>query len=125
MTSSPRGASQPRPPGRAHVRGPGADGYESIRVVIDRLLCQTVREQLELVLVVPSRLGLGPAPADVAEFAGLQVVEVGFPLSLGEGRAAGVRAASASLVFIGETHTYPHPRFAQRLIEAHDGPWAA
>src|SRR5207247_1352154 len=30
----------------------------------------------------------------------------------------------APLVFIGETHSLPHPRFAQTLIEAHAGPWA-
>lgn len=100
------------------------DGYETIRRVVDRLRVQTVSEELELVLVAPSRQALGQAPGEIEGFAAVQVVEVGLPLSLGEGRAAGVRAASAPLVFVGETHTYPHPRLAERLIEAHEGPWA-
>jgi hypothetical protein len=33
-------------------------------------------------------------------------------------RAAGVRAARAPLVFIGETHTYAHPTWAEALVRA-------
>jgi len=44
---------------------------------------------------------------------------------LPEARAAGVRAASAPIVFIGETHSYPQPGWADALISAFNGPWAA
>jgi hypothetical protein len=100
------------------------DTYESIRPVLDRLLLQTVKDELEIVLVAPSRQALGDAPMGLEGFAAVKVVEFGLPLVLGEGRAAGVRAASAPLVFIGETHTYPDPQFAEALTDAHAGPWA-
>jgi hypothetical protein len=38
-------------------------------------------------------------------------------------RAAGVRATTAPLIFLGETHSYAHPGFAAAVIAAHDGPW--
>ena len=44
---------------------------------------------------------------------------------LPEARAAGVRAASAPIVFIGETHSYPQPGWAEALLTAFEGPWAA
>jgi hypothetical protein len=100
------------------------DRYETIRPVIDRLAAQTVREELEVVLVGPSGDQLRDVP-DRDRFAAFQTVETASPVELGEARAAGVRAASAPLVFIGETHSYPHPRMADELIRAHEGPWTA
>jgi hypothetical protein len=101
------------------------DSYATIRPVIDCLRAQTVRDELEVVLVGPLGDGLHRAGADLDSFAAAQVVECGSPIALGEARAAGVRAASAPLVFIGETHSYPHARMAETLIRAHSGPWAA
>jgi hypothetical protein len=100
------------------------DDYESVRPALDRWLLQTVTQELEVVLVVPSRRALAGAAAGLEGFGAVQVVELGLPLDLGEWRAAGVHAASAPLVFIGETHSYAHPRLAQELMEAHAGPWA-
>ncbi len=100
------------------------DGYETIRPVIDCLHAQTVRDELEVVLVGLQGEGLHRAGADLDGFAAVQVVEVGSPLALGDARAAGVGAASAPLVFIGETHSFPHAGMAETLIRAHSGPWA-
>jgi hypothetical protein len=44
---------------------------------------------------------------------------------LPEARAVGIRAASAPIVFIGETHAYPQPGWAEALFTAFEGPWAA
>lgn len=101
------------------------DTYETIRPVIERLRRQTVRDRLELVIVAPDDATLGLDPAELEGFAGVRIVHVGSLRPFGAARAAGVRAARAALVFIGETHTYPHPAFAAELIEAHAGPWAA
>jgi hypothetical protein len=98
------------------------DDHESVRPALDRWRLQTVKERLEVVLVAPSREAF--ADAELDGFASVRFVELGPPVDLGDGRAAGVRAASAPLVFIGETHSYPHPGFVQTLIEAHAGPWA-
>ena len=103
------------------------DTYEEILPVIERLRAQTARDRLEIVLVSPAGDRLRPGAGDTGldSFARVQMVEAGFPVALGEARAAGVRAASAPLVFIGETHSYPHPRMAELLIEAHTGGWTA
>lgn len=100
------------------------DRDETIRRVIEHLAAQTAKDRVEVVLVGPAGSGLGAGP-NLDGFAGVQVVDLDSPLELGEARAAGVRAASAPLVFIGETHTYPHPRMVEELIRAHAGPWAA
>ena len=60
----------------------------------------------------------------VAGFAAFRVVEHD-PMQLPAARAAGVRAAGAPVVFVGETHTYPHERWAEALIAAHEHAWTA
>jgi hypothetical protein len=47
------------------------------------------------------------------------------PLALAEGRAAGVRAAGAPFVHIGETHAFPRPDWAATLIASLGEEWAA
>jgi hypothetical protein len=101
------------------------DTFETIRPVLDRLLRQTVKHQLEVVLVAPSAEAVNAALAYREQFAGLQIVTMRSIRPLGRARAAGARAAKAPLVFIGETHAYPHRRFAEMMIRAHAGPWAA
>ena len=44
------------------------------------------------------------------------VVEVDAILPLARARAAGVRAATAALVFLGETHSYPQPGWAEAIV---------
>jgi hypothetical protein len=100
------------------------DGFETIRSVVDRLREQTVRGQLELVLVAPSEEAVATGGGEFEGFGSVRVVPVDAPLALGDARAAGVRAASAPVVFIGETHSFPHDRLAEALLEAHDGSWA-
>ncbi|HEX8648027.1 MAG TPA: glycosyltransferase [Thermoleophilaceae bacterium] len=101
------------------------DRYETIRRTIAWLRAQTVRESIEVVIVAPSREVLQPDEEELAAFHGFQVVEVGTVRSVAAGNAAGVRAASAPVVVFGEDHSYPQPGWAEALIEAHRGPWAA
>jgi hypothetical protein len=101
------------------------DTYETIRTVVQHLGRQTVRDQLEIVIVAPRAGSLGLVESELEGFAGVRIVPVESLRPLGAARAAGVRAARAQLVFIGETHSYAHPRCAEALIEAHVGPWAA
>jgi hypothetical protein len=84
-----------------------------------------VKEQLEVVLVAPSAGAVSAALEWRDEFAAMQIVALGSINPLGRARAAGIRAARAALVFVGETHAYPHPRFAEFIISAGGGPWFA
>ena len=98
--------------------------YPMIQPVIERFRKQTVREQLEIVLVTPSEPALEPALAYREEFAGMKIVENSVD-DLAPARAAGVRGASAEYVFIGETHSYPHPRMCETLMQHFGNRWAA
>lgn len=100
------------------------DRFDTIRRVVECLRGQTVSDRIELVLLAPDRDTLGLDPAAVEGFAAVQVIEVGSVERFAPARAAGVRAASAPVVVIGETHTYPHPQWAEALIAAHAGPWS-
>lgn len=101
------------------------DRYATIRKVVGCLRAQDVSDELELVIVAPSQEALDLDPAEVAGFGGVQVVEAGSIFPLAAARAAGVRAATAPVVQIGETHAFPGPGWAEALIRAHTRPWAA
>ena len=68
-------------------------------------------------------LGVDPARLDC--FAGHRFVDPAAALSLASGRAAGVRAARGRYVHIGETHAFPRPDWAERLIGSFDERWTA
>jgi hypothetical protein len=99
------------------------DTYASIRPVIERFRKQTVRDQLEIVFVTPSAQELKPALAYREEFGGMKIVENSVD-DLADARAAGVRGATGSYVFIGETHSYPHPRMCEILLQHAGAQWA-
>jgi hypothetical protein len=100
------------------------DRFATVRPVIAALGRQAAPERIELVLVAPPH-GLDDVDLrQVAPFGGVTRVEVPGPLDLAAARAAGVRAAAAPLVFIGETHTYVRPAWMEALLRAFDGGWA-
>ena len=92
------------------------DRYETIWPVIRHLQRQTIRDQLEIVMVGDASLPGGLDAAELAGFARVHVETVDFLDPISVARAAGVRAARAPLVFIGETHTYAHPTWAEALV---------
>jgi hypothetical protein len=102
------------------------DRFEKAARLIDHLRAQTVADRIELVVVAPSAAELD-LPDDEGEgFAAVRTVETGAPLRyLFLDRAAGIRAATAPLVALAETHCFPDPGWAEALIAAHRGPWAA
>ena len=86
------------------------DTYETVRPVMRHLREQSARARLEVVIVAP----LPPHALDghrreLDGFAAARLVPVASSAGLAAARARGIRAATASLVFIGETHTYPQP----------------
>ena len=101
------------------------DCYETIGLTIAHLLAQSVRDQLEIVIVAPSADKIEADRGALAAFHSFQVVEFGRIKGVGEANAAGTRRARAPVVAFVEEHSYPHPGWAEALIEAHCGPWAA
>ena len=100
------------------------DTYATIRPVVDRFRRQTIRDRIELILIAPSADKVSGVMAHRDEFAAIQIVED--PVAdLAPARAAGIRAASAPYVFVGETHSYPHPEFAEALVRRLSESWTA
>ncbi len=100
------------------------DSYETIRKTVGHLRAQTVKEQLEIIIVAPSAARLCLVEAELQGFLRYRVVEVGAMHSLAWARAAGIRQAGAPVVAFGETHSYPQPGWAGALIAAHRDSWA-
>lgn len=101
------------------------DRYETIRKTIQHLRSQKTRDQLEVVIVAPSKDELSLIEEEVNDFFQFRIVEVGPIDSTAKARAAGVRQASAPVIAFVEDHSYPGPGWAEALIEAHRQPWAA
>lgn len=101
------------------------DRYETLRKTVSHIRKQTCRDRMELVFVAPSAEELGLETSELAVFLGWQVVETGPVHSVAAARAAGVQAARAPLVVFTEDHCYPAAGWAEALLAAHQGPWAA
>ncbi|MEP7365846.1 MAG: hypothetical protein ABI972_21540 [Acidobacteriota bacterium] len=99
------------------------DTYATIRPVVDRFRQQSVRELLELVFVTPSAADFEASLEHREDFGAIKIVENSVD-ELSRARAAGVRASTAEYVFIGETHSYPHPQLAEALMQKFTGEWA-
>jgi hypothetical protein len=100
------------------------DTYETIRNELASLRSQTAHDQLEIVIVTGSSAALGPENGARDGFHSLTVVEIEELYPLYRARAAGVRAASAPVVLLAESHAYPDPRHCEALIRTHREPWA-
>ncbi len=100
-------------------------GFDVLRRTLSHLRTQTVCDKLELVIVAP-RQALSDIETDqLHDFAWFRVVEIDHFRSIGRANAAGIRAAAAPVVALAEDHCFPDPAWAEKLISAHQGPWAA
>ncbi len=99
--------------------------FESLRPVIGHLRAQTIRDRIEIVIVgsTPDQFQIDVSALD--GFAGHRLLYVGPIRSLNIPRAAGFRAAQAPLVALTEDHCFPAPGWAEALVHAHRGSWAA
>jgi predicted dehydrogenase len=97
----------------------------TIAATLNALRAQTIRGRLELVIVVESKDNLGLNPRAVAGFHDVRIVEVGVMRSIAHADAEGVRAASAPIIAFAEDHAFPELTWAEELLAAHRGPWAA
>lgn len=104
---------------------PTPDSYKTIRTTISYLKKQTVKENIELVIVAPNEEKLGVETKDLEAFGSYQIVEIGTMKSIAWAYASGIRKARAEIVALAEDHCYPDPDWAENLIAAHQGQWAA
>lgn len=99
------------------------DRYQTIARTVSALRAQATANRLELVIVAPDRRALEMPDADRQAFASVSVVAIGDVRRLAVAHAAGVNAATASVVAFAEDHAFPAPGWAEALVAAHSGPW--
>jgi len=93
--------------------------YSGIRRTIRALSEQTVRNQIEVV-VIATRAHLSSIDhSELAVFGASQVVDVESLTTGAYGWAEGCRRAQAPIVVISEDHGFPAPNWAETLIDAH------
>jgi glycosyltransferase involved in cell wall biosynthesis len=100
------------------------DFFEPLRKTVHSLAAQTVQDRLEILIVCPSEDSLGLIETEIAGFHSVRVIEIGEVKTTSAARVAGIRAASAPVVALGEDHAFPEPGWAEAMIEAHKQPWA-
>jgi len=101
------------------------DTGATLRRALRYLQRQTVLDRLELVLVAPRLEDLALPPEALAGFHSVQTVAVGPIISRERAAAAAVRLARASAIAFVEDHAFVAPDWAEALIAAHQGDWAA
>jgi hypothetical protein len=102
----------------------GTDNMGRVTTVIDSLAAQTIAKSIELILVI-----VEPPDAPTREeiehrFHSLKIVPVRSMISLSVARAKGVVAAEAPFVFIAETHAYPDPNLAEKIVAGLSNEWS-
>jgi hypothetical protein len=99
------------------------DQYETVRLVVSCFAAQTACDRIEMVIVIPSEKASQVPVGELTMFQGVKVESVESIHPMPAARAVALRASTAPVVFIGETHSFPHPGFAEAIIAAHEGPW--
>ncbi len=100
------------------------DTFDTIRPVLAALRRQRCPERIEPVVVLPATEVTTVRREELGAFAEPQIVSIDAVRPLSAARAAGVHAATAPIVFIGETHTYPQPGWVDALLAAFEDPWS-
>jgi len=101
------------------------DRYATVRKMVESLERQARRDVVELVFVTPAPAEIPVGKDELDGFAAARVVAVDSVQRLPAARAAGVRAATAPLVYLAETHAFPQPGFVEAIVEAHEAGWSA
>jgi hypothetical protein len=89
------------------------------------LQAQTAADQMEVVLVTPSRQQLALDESELSRFHSWQIIEIKNNKFFSTGYAAGIRQAHAPIVALTEDHAFPDANWAEVFIAAHLQSWAA
>jgi hypothetical protein len=102
------------------------DRFRTMRRTAGALRAQTARARIELILIGPTEEGLAERdPRETDGFFAVHTVAVGPIENVDRAAAHGIRMAKAPVVAIIEDHAYPEPEWAEAVLRAHEGPWAA
>lgn len=100
--------------------------FAPLRRTVRHLREQSVVGRIELILLGPEDDSFDDLdPAEVTPFAGIRTLAVGPVETVERAYPRGIRIARGSVVALLENHVYPDPDWAESILEAHEGPWAA
>ncbi|MDX6510548.1 MAG: hypothetical protein QOE36_52 [Gaiellaceae bacterium] len=97
------------------------DTFETVRRVVEAFRAQGDARQLELVLVSEADVAVDAETRSA--FGRVEVVRIEPGGTLAQARSAGIAAAKAPYVFLGETHVFPRRGFADVVLAAHAEGW--
>jgi hypothetical protein len=97
-----------------------AGAFATVRRTLSALAAQTVRDQLEVILIATRRHVPTIVRSALEVFGAFQIIEVDSLPSGAYGWAEGFRRARAPLVAVSEDHGFPAPNWAETLIDAHE-----
>src|SRR5438477_3610527 len=89
------------------------DCYAAIRRTMAALRAQTIFDQLEVVVVTPSRESLADDQDELRAFE-YQIVEIGHLKSTAAARAQGIRRARGAVVALAEEQSFSAPDWAEK-----------
>jgi len=97
----------------------GFDQPASLDAVLSCLQAQSLRERIEIVIVVPRDRSFPLDPWRLEGFHRVQVHRSEPITAIGPAYAAGIRAATAPIVALAEDHCFPEPAWAEALLAAY------
>src|SRR5437762_647634 len=100
------------------------DTYERGQSTIEAFVRQTIADRIALILVTTSADAVRTAARSINGLHSVTVISIDSIVPLSAARAVGVRAATAPFVFIAETHAYPDPDAAAKLVALLSGEWS-
>ncbi len=100
------------------------NGYHIVRKTVEHLRRQTAVDQLELIIMTPSLSTLDTTDSDLGCFYQTSIYEADTN-KIAQTRSIAVQKALSPIVVFAEDHSFPEPRWAEAMIHAHKGPWAA
>lgn len=102
------------------------DDIAGLRSSLAALRAQSIAGAIELLIVAPAGTALHEAPSGWLDgFARVEVVPVGAIADVDSASAHGLLRASAPVVASVEDHAFPERDWAEQMLAAHEGPWAA
>jgi len=98
----------------------------SLHRTLRHLQVQAIASRIELIIVAPdSRAVTADDESYLAGFGRVAVVPVGSINNVDVAAAGGVLRATAPVVALIEDHAFPQAGWAEAIVRAHAGPWAA
>ncbi len=101
------------------------NNYKKIEKTTQYLYNQSVRNKIEIVIVVPNLEELKPDITTLSTFHSYKLLELGEFYDTGHAQAEGFLNCSADIVAYCEEHSFPEPFWAETIINRHKEDWAA